>query len=168
MSPKLFEINNGRIILTENAFLIKETRELIDKYGEGVDPYVAFCHLLSAIDSPLRNLPEEERIEAAVFEVNSLYGEFDEYEPLLDKCIEKLRHLYATPIYNLFEGLGDEVNNILYYLKTTPLSSDDYSQRVATIEKAGRLALSLAAAKKTAEEDMKQNTRGDQETGQIY
>jgi hypothetical protein len=169
MSPVLFELNdNGRLTLTPNAYMIEEVKDIIDKYELEAEAPIAYCHLMSALDSPIRNLPEEEKRESAIIEVHTNIGHFDEDDPLLERCIEKLKSLYMTPILKLFEGLSEEVNNILYYLKTTPMSSDDFSQRVSTIEKAGKLAISLSNAKKTAEEDMKQNTRGGQEKGTIY
>jgi hypothetical protein len=170
MSPKLFDINpDGTLDITSNAMLIECTKKIIDKYGMlESKPYLAYCHLMSAIDSPLRNLPDEEKKEAAIIEVNVNLGEFDINEPLLHVCIEELKKIYSTPIYRLFEGLTEEVDNILYYLKTTPTSDENVSYRTSLIEKAGRLSASLAAAKKTVEEEMKANTRGDQEIGSIY
>lgn len=169
MSPKLFELTeNGRLSITPNALMITETKAIIDKYGDNAEAPLAFCHLMSAIDSPLRNVPEEEKKEAAIIEVNTNIGTFDEDEPLLHYCIEKLKSLYSTPMYRLFEGLSQEVDNILYYLRTTPTSDDNVSYRTSLVEKAGKLSASLAAAKKTLEEEMKANTRGDQEIGQIY
>jgi hypothetical protein len=168
MSPRIFEINKDSLKITENTLLIKECRDIVEKYKNKANGYLMYCHLLSAIDSPFRNLPEEEKKEAVITEVASLYGEIDFEDPLLEICVEKLKSLYQTPILKLFEGLTEEVNNILYFLKTTPTSEDNISYRTSILEKAGKLSSSLAQAQKQVLEELKQNTRGDQEVGVIY
>lgn len=171
MSPRLFELSdNGRLVITPNALLIEETKNIIDKYGmEEAVPPLAYCHLLSAIDSPLRNLPEEERKETALIEIYStLNVKVDQDDPLIEKCIEKLRDIYATPTYKLFELAEEEIHSIMYYLRTTPISSEDLGQRKSILQDMGKISASVAATKRIAMDEMKQNTRGDQETGEIY
>jgi hypothetical protein len=169
MSPVLFEISeDGRLTISPNAHMIEETKDIIDKYDLDAEAPLAYCHLMSSLDSPLRNLPYEEKKETAIIEVNTNIGSFDEDDPLLDRCIKKLTSLYSTPIYRLYEMGEEEIHNMIYYLKTTPMSSEDLSQRKSILQDLGKLSSSLASAKRTANEEMNQNTRGDQETGQIY
>lgn len=168
MTPRIFDIDEQkRLTLIPESLMIEEIKLLVDKYKDKCIPYLAFCHLMSSIDSPLRSLPEEEKRETAVIEIHLTVGEFDETDPLLDRCINKLKSLYTTPILRLFEGLSEEVDNILYYLKTTPTSDDNVSFRSSLIEKAGKLAISLATAKKQVEEEQKAKTVGNRETGTI-
>lgn len=169
MSPQLFEIDKtrGRLLITPNAYMIADVKDVIDKYKDNAEPYLAYCHLMSAIDSPLRNLSDEEKRESAIIEVYSTIGEFDSDDPILDRCIERLKSLYTTPIYRLFELAEQEIHNMIYYLSTTPMSSEDLGQRKSILQDLGKIAASVSATKKTVLEDLKQNTRGDQEVGQI-
>jgi len=167
MSPKLFEIDNGRLLITPNCYMIEELKDIIDKYKDNAEPYLAYCHLMSAIDSPIRNFPEEEKRESAIIEVFTTIGEFDSDDILLERAIDKLKSLYTTPIYRLFELAEQEIHNMIYYLSTTPMSSEDLGQRKSILQDLGKIAASVSATKKTVLEDLKQNTRGDQEVGQI-
>jgi len=168
MSPKLFELDaNGRLVITPEAYMIEETKDILDKYELEAEPYLAYCHLMSALNSPLRNLPELEKKEMAIIEVHTNIGHFDEDDPLLDRCITKLKSLYATPTYKLFEMGEKEIENFIYYLEHTPMSSEDLAVRKSILLDLGRLATSLAATKRQVEEEFKDKTRGDQEAGSI-
>ena len=169
ISPKLLEFDaNGRLAITEYAMMVEETRDIIDKYGmEAAEAPLAYCELMSAIDSPFRNLEELEKKETVIIEVHTNIGHFDEDDPLLDRCILKLKSLYATATYKLFEMGEKEIQNFTYYLEHTPMSSEDLAIRKSILIDLGRLATSLAATKRQVEEEFKDKTRGDQEAGSI-
>jgi len=168
MSPKLFEVTeNGRLTLTANAYMIEEVKDLIDKYGLDAEPYVAYCHMMSSIDSPIRNFPEIEKQEIAIREVHVNIGHFDEDDMLLPKCIERLKSIYSSPLYKFYEELEEELARLRYYMQTTPITGEDFAQRAKLIENAGKLTASYVATKKLIEEEFKANTRGDVEISSI-
>jgi hypothetical protein len=168
MSPKLFEVTEaGRLIITPEAYMLEETRDILDKYELNAEPYLAYCHLMSAYNSPFRNLPAEEKKEEVIREVYTNIGAFDEEDPLLQKCIDRLTNLYTTSLVRLFNGLESELDNILYYLQTTPITSEDLIQRKGIIADAAKLAASLASVKKSVDEETKANTIGGREVGGI-
>lgn len=161
MSPKLFEVTeNGRLTLTAHAYMVEEVKDILDKYELDAEPYIAYCDLMSNFTSPFRNYPEIEKRELAIREVHVNIGAFDEDEPLLPRCVERLKEIYSSPLVRFYEELEEELSRLIYYMKTTPITSDDYAQRAKLIENAGKLAASYAATKKQIDEELKANTKG--------
>lgn len=168
MSPKIIEIENGRLKLTPECWVIEELKDIIDKYDTDAEPYILYVHYMSAFDSPYRSMSEAEKREAIVTDIHVSINPFDEYDSLLPPAIDRLKEMYSTPLIKLYNELEEELLRLRYYLQTTPISTEDLSQRTKILMDAGKLAASFAQTKKQIQEDTSQATRGQQETGGLY
>lgn len=168
MTPKIIEIENGRLKLTPECWIIEELKDIIDKYDMNAEPYILYVYYMAAFDSPYRNMPDSEKKEAIITDIHVSLKSFDEDDALLEKAIQRLKDMYSTPLIKLYNELEEELLRLRYYLQTTPISTEDLSQRTKILMDAGKLAASFAQTKKQIQEDTAQATRGDQQTGGLY
>lgn len=168
MTPKIIEIENGRLKLTPECWVIEELKDIVDKFDLDAEPYILYVYYMSAFDSPYRNMSDAEKREAIITDIHVSIKHFDEDEPLLNLAIERLKEMYSTPLIKLYNELEEELLRLRYYLQTTPISTEDLSQRTKLLMDAGKLSASFAQTKKQIQEDTTQATRGQQETGGLY
>lgn len=167
---KILEYENGRVIIGLHSRLIKETNDIILKFGEdGCEPYLAYVYLMTAYDSPFANLDNEtERAEAVIFEVHATVGEIDPTEELLQPAVDKVKQLLETPMSGLAEELENELHRIRKYLKYTPLADGEggnFKDRMGLMKEIEKISSSFAKVKKQAEEEIKTKLRGSAELG---
>jgi|694.fasta_scaffold00342_21 hypothetical protein len=171
MLPKIidYDTDTKQIQLTENAYVIPELRNLIDKYPDNYVPYVTYVYLMCGYNSPYINLPDSERQEQVIFDVQELFTDFDPFEPLLEKAVEKLSDLYKSPIMKLAEELGNEVDRFRKILKTEAIVTGpegNFRERMALLEKIDKISSSYAKVKEQAKKEMDDDgIRGDHEIG---
>lgn len=168
MTPKIIEIENGRLKLTPECWIIEELKDIIDKYDLDAEPYILYVYYMAAFDSPYRNMSDAEKREAIITDIHVSLKDFDEDDTLLPPAIERLKDMYSTPLIKLYNELEEELLRLRYYLQTTPISTEDLSQRTKILMDAGKLAASFAQTKKQIQEETTQATRGDQQTGGLY
>jgi len=168
MTPKIIEIENGRLKLTPECWIIEELKDIIDKYDMDAEPYILYVYYMAAFDSPYRNMSDAEKREAIITDIHVSLKDFNEDDVLLPPAIERLKDMYSTPLIKLYNELEEELLRLRYYLQTTPISTEDLSQRTKILMDAGKLAASFAQTKKQIQEETTQATRGDQQTGGLY
>lgn len=71
MIPKILEYEDGRVKVTAEAFGIPEIKDILDKYDLKAEPYLMYVYYMSAPDSPFVNIPAEEKVETAVYDVQT-------------------------------------------------------------------------------------------------
>jgi len=169
MVPKILEYEDDRIIITPQAYGIPEIKHIIDKYTDISDRYLLFVHAMSAVDSPYINIPEEEKIESIVYDINSTMGEIDYEDNILHTAIERLKSLYSSPIVLLANELEQELHRLRKYLRDTPVvggSEGNFRERMSLMEKIDKIATSYQKVRKQADEELKVATKGDHEVGE--
>jgi hypothetical protein len=173
MSPRILEYENGRIKITAEAFAIRELNDIIKKYdsGEslGAEPYLMYVHMMSAIDSPYINMETEERKETVIYDIYNTLGEFDSDDPLLERATNKLKYLYMTPVRGLYEEIGQELIRLRLFLQEHPIEQGkdgNLSERMRLIQNVGSIITNYKKAEQQADEELKSQTRGDQEMGE--
>lgn len=170
ISPRILEFDNGRVRITENAILISDIKTLIDKYGEeGAEPYLAYCHLMTALDSPFVNLPDEEKEESIIFEINQTIGEFDPFEPLLKPAVEKLESLYETDLMRYFKSLKISIKKMGDYIRTEEITSGrdgNLSEIIRILKESGSTLKSFKDIERQVDEELTIQLRGNQEMGE--
>jgi hypothetical protein len=165
-NPKIFEVDNGRCLITDNAHFIPEIKALIDKYPDTAEAYLIYCHYMTSLDSPYCNLPEEEKSETIIFDINQTIGAFDPFEPLLQPAVDKLESLYETDLMRYFKSLKISIKKMGDYLKNEEISSgrDGNLGEIIRIHKeSGSTLKSFKDIEKQVEEEI--NLRGAQEMG---
>lgn len=169
MIPRILEYQDGKIFITAEAYLIPELKVIIDKYKNNAEPYLAYIHLLTALDSPYINIPVLEREETVLYDIINTQGEFDTNEPLLQPAIEKLAKLYLSPVRSFFEELKEELHRWREFLKNNSLQQGkegNLSERLRILQNVGSILMNYKKAEEQADEELKAATRGDQEVGE--
>ncbi len=166
MIPKILELEEGRIKITENAFMMPELKAIIDKYDMAAEPYLAYVHFMTHPESSYNNLEDEEKKETIIYDVIQTVGDFDIYEPLLKKAITKMEVLYTTRkrrYYNNLCTLMDKVND---YVQTAVVTDENLSDITKAFKEAGLTMKSFAEAEKQIDEELKTKMKGKNVLGE--
>lgn len=173
MTPRILEYENGRIRITAAAFSIKELHDIILKYDVGdilgSEPYLMYVDKMSSIDSPYINMEKEEAREAAIYDVLNTIGDFDTDDPLLERAINRLKRFYMTPIRGWYQELGQEIIRLTTWMQEHPIEQGkdgNLSERMRLIQNAGSIMVNYKKVEQLADEELKSQTRGDQEIGE--
>ena len=169
MIPRILEYEEGRINITENAYLIPEVKVFIDKYGDKAEPYLAYVHLMTAPDSPFTNVEEQEKHETVVYDVIQTTGEFDIEEPLLAEAVEKFRKLYTSTTKNYYDSLKISIDKMSEYLRDKPITEgkDGNLSEIIRIHKEGASTIrNFKDIEKQVDEELKTKMRGKNTLGE--
>lgn len=170
MSPKILEYEDGRFRITTNAMLISELKQLVDKYGEdGAEAYLAYVHLMTALDSPFVNLPEDEKEESIIFEINQTIGSFDPFEPLLKPAVEKLEGLYETDTMRYFKSLKISIKKMGDYIRDEEITSGkdgNLSEIIRIHKESGSTLKSFKDIERQVDDELQVQLRGNAEIGE--
>lgn len=163
MTPKILDYDQGRIIVTAEAFMIPELKAIIDKYGLEAEPYLGYIHLMTWMYSPYRNADINEKEEQVVYDVINSIGDFDIDEPLLRPALSKMTQLNTTALSLFFLEIEQELHRMRIYLKNNEITGGkdgDLADRFRILKEAGAITASYNKAKTAAEEEMKLKGRG--------
>lgn len=163
---KIVEVVDGRLKLTPECYTIKELKAIMDKYKDKAEPYILFVHYMANDNTPYANLSKLDKRDAIITDLTNTVSDFDDEDPLLLLAINKLKSLYDSPIKKLFDVAEEEIHRMIYYLESTPYSSDDLSQRKSILQDLGKLAKSVADTKKQLDEE-RLNAKGSGKVGRI-
>lgn len=137
MQVKIFDLNEGIVVINENVLLIPELKRIHETYE---DPIPAFCfvHFMTDPTCPYANLGESDREEILLHDYPGEYSTED--EPIYE-AINKLRTLCETPSMDLRNNAKAALKSLSTYLKTAVIRDDD---------KSGNLSFFLSALKSIA------------------
>lgn len=167
MIPKLLEYNteDGRITITENAYLISEIKALIDKY-DNPEPYLAYIHLMTAPDSPFINLSENQKEASIIYEITQSLGEFDITDELLEQAVDKFNLFYVSKAKNYYDSLGMLMDKVAKYAKDAEISDENLTEVNKMLRDAGATLRSYKEVEKQVDEEMKTTMRGKSTLGE--
>lgn len=165
MSPKILDYEDGRIKVTAEAFCIPEIKVLLDKYDMKAEPYLAYVHLMTALDSPYINIPDDEKQETVVYDIIQTMGDFDTEEPMLDVAIEKFRLLYDSRAKRYYDSVGKLMDKLSKYADQISITDENAEGVAKRIKEAGATMRSYKDAEKQVEEELKVKMRGKNNLG---
>lgn len=170
MIPRIIEYNieNSKVTITENCYLIPELKAIIDNY-DSPEVYMAYCYLMSAPDSPYINVPIDEKSEVIIFDVIQLFGEFEHTSPLLQLAIDKLKSLYTSVTVRHYEGLQILIDKFTKYMIVNEISEGkdgNMTELQRIVKDAGLNIKSYKELERQVEEELKAKTRGGHEVGE--
>jgi len=168
MTPRILEYEDNRVKVTAEAYAIPEIKALLDKYDMKAEPYLAYVHAMTAVDSPYINIHDEEKQESVVYDIQATLGEFEFKDPLLENAIERLNSLYTSPMVALALELDQELHRIRKLLKDTPLTigeGGNFKDRKDLMKDIDKIATSYNKVKEAADKELKAATKGDHEVG---
>lgn len=165
---RIFDIEEGKVIINENCYLIPELKALIDEYSDPI-PALSYVHFLTHPDSPYHNLPDGEKEQIVSEDVGGDFGLEDE---VLEIAIAKLQKLYHTPIQDYYEGQKNSMHIVGKFLKNLSESSittgkdGNLSEIVRMQKEAGKTMESFLKLEKLWREQVEQKLRGNAEQGE--
>lgn len=163
MIPRIIEYEEGRIVITAEAYSIPEIKSLIDKYDMKAEPYLAYIYLMTAPDSPYINLPEDEKDETIIYNVIETYGNFDIYEPILKKAIITFKNLYTSTMVRKYEAAKVLHEKFTKYMLNEDITSGkdgNMSELMRILEKLGTDMRSFKDLEKQVDEELKTKMKG--------
>lgn len=168
MIPRILDYEDGRILITPEAYSVPEIKALIDKHDMKAEPYLAYVHLITSPDSPYINVPEDERREEVIFSVIQTYGDFDIDDELLQPAIDKLTKLYTSKTKYFFDSVGILLDSASKYARSTTVSDENLADVNKMIKEAGANIRSYKDLEKQVDEELKTKMRGKNILGDYY
>ena len=98
MIPKIFDIDNGKVVINPECLLIPELKAVVDNYTDPL-PALSFLYFLHHPEGPYSNIPEDEK-EDIIFQ--DFPGDYSLEEEVMHKASEKLASLYMTPTFRYY------------------------------------------------------------------
>jgi hypothetical protein len=166
MIPRILEFEDGRVKVTAEAYTIPEVHALIKKYEEDVEPYLAYVSAFSYPDGIYIRIPKEDRKEAALYDIKSTLGEFDEEDDLIQPAIDRLRSLWESVQTKSADELEEELSRWMVYLKNTPLGGEEMKNRLAIVDKYEKAAQTAVNLRKLADEEIGVKMKGSNVMGE--
>lgn len=165
MSPKILEYEDKRVKVTAQAYAIPEIKAILDKYDLNAEPYLHYIHGMTAPDSPYINIPEEDRSEGIIYDIQHTYGDFQYEDPIVRDAIDRMKSMYTSSMMLLALELSEEIHRLRKYLRDTPLCEENLPMRQSVLKDIDKYATTFLKVKDQAEKELKANTKGDHEIG---
>lgn len=160
MIPKILIYEEGRIVVTENAFIMPELKAILDKYENKADPYLAYVHCMTHPEATYNNLEDREKKETIIYDVIQTLGDFDIDEPLLQKAIDKLDSIYVTRTRRYFNNLCKLMDKVDAYAENAQISDENLSDINRAFKDAGTTMKSFKEAERQIDEELKTKMKG--------
>lgn len=163
MIPRILEYEDGRIIITAEAYSIPEIKALIDKHDMKAEPYLAYVHLMTAPDSPYINVPFDEKEETVIYNVIETHGDFDPYDPLIAPAIQKLKSYYTSTLERKYEAakvLHEKFTKYMMEKEIVEGKDGNMAELMRLLEKIGPEMRAFKDLEKQVDEELKTKMRG--------
>ena len=98
MIPKIFDINNGQVVINHNCLSMPELKAIHDSYEDPI-PAFNFLHYKYDVESPYSNIPEDDKDDILI---NDFPGEYTLEDEVMVEAMKKLEELYITPTYRYY------------------------------------------------------------------
>lgn len=165
MIPRILEYEDGRIVVTAEAYSIPEIKAILDKYELKADPYLAYIHLITSPNSPYVNLSEEddEKNSTVIYDVIQTHGDFDIDDKLIRPAIQRLEKLYTSPTKVFYDGLKESILRMGKILKNEPITfgKDGSVSDIRAMQEKGAMTIrNFKDIEKQVDEELTTKMRG--------
>lgn len=154
MIPKIFQIENGRIVIDENILTIPELKEVYNHYD---DPIPAFLYLKNMTDpeGPYNQLDEVEKEESILFDFP---GEYTVEDSVIIRALDKLRQLNTSETYRYYLANKELLDKLSTYARTVDVTdgkNGNLAELVALVKSTGKTIQEYNVLKKETEKELK-------------
>jgi len=157
MAPKIFDIENGRLIVNEHILSIPELKAVYEGYSDPEPPLLYLRNLCDPY-SPYNNI-EEEIKEEVLF--NDFPGEYSPEDEVIISARKKLESFYITPSYRYYLDNKALLENLGKYARTAQVRDDGKNSNVphlqAQINNLAKSMVSFRQFEKLAEEELQKS-----------
>jgi len=116
---KLFDLQNGQVIPTEHCYTIGYLKDIIEGYPEDYTSVYAFLFYMTCPNedlNPYFNLPEEEKEETILKDVNANFFCEDE---LIMEALKRCKELHESPTSRAYVGIKIALDNMAQVMAET-------------------------------------------------
>lgn len=160
MVPKIFDIENEKLIINEHILSIPELRAVKEAY-DPPEPALLFLRHLCDPYGPYNQI--EENIKEEVL-MNDFPGDYSPEDEVMINARKKLESLYVTPTYLYYirnKKLLETLGKFAEVAEVTLGRDGNYGQLQAQINNVGKSMASFKMLEKIAEEELeKTKVRG--------
>jgi 2-hydroxy-3-keto-5-methylthiopentenyl-1-phosphate phosphatase len=158
MLIKLFEIDNGALVLTDHCYTLNFLKDIMDEYP---DSHLSIFKYLFYMN-PFFHLPEHEKEDIIIEEVKLEESPEDSKIRLaLDMCYK----LYETPTMRAYMGIKKALDNMATYMANTQITDGrdgNISQIRAVAKDFDSIRQSFKGAYKDLKDEQQSSVRGGQ------
>jgi hypothetical protein len=165
MLVKLFDIDNGALVLTDHCYALNFLKDIMDEYPDShlsIFKYLFYMSCPSPDMNPFFNLPEHEKEDIIVEEIALEESTEDsKIRYALDMCIK----MYETPTSRAYMGIKKALDNIGTYMANTQITDGrdgNISQIRAVAKDFDSIRQSFKGAYKDLKEEQTSSVRGGQ------
>ena len=121
MVVKLFDIENGAIILTEHCYTLNFLKDIMDEYPDthlSIYKYLFYMTCPNPDMNPFFHLPEHEKEDIIIEEIEL---EESTEDSKIRYSLEMCKKLYETPTYRAYVGIKSMLDRLAKYMETTQI-----------------------------------------------
>lgn len=119
MIIKIFDIENGNVVINHNCLSIPELKAIHDAYKDPI-PAFNFLHFRFDPKSAYANIPEEEKDELLA---HDFAGEYSLEDEVIINAINKLEMLSTTPTYRYYLDNKILLEKLGKFARISPITS---------------------------------------------
>ena len=163
MLIKLFEIDNGALVLTDHCYTLNFLKDIMDEYPDShlsIFKYLFYMSCPNPDMNPFFHLPEHEKEDIIIDEIELEESPEDgKIRYALDMC----KKLYETPTYRAYVGIKAMLDRLARYMEVTPIEhgrDGNINSLVNAAAKYQQIRESFKGAYKDLQEEQQSNVRG--------
>ena len=165
MLVRIFDIENGKVILSEHCYTLNSLKSIIDAYPKEHMKILQYLFYMSCPNpemNPFFNVPEHEKEDIVVEEVGLDVSLDDE---LIVNGLDRCKKLYETPSYRAYVGIKSMLDRLAIYMETTEIEHGRDGNLTSLTNAAAKFE-QIRTAYKGAFSDMKQEQESTVRGGQ--
>jgi hypothetical protein len=163
MTPDIFDIENGKVVINHNCLAIPEFKAIYDYYEDPI-PAFNFLHFLHAPKGPYCNVPEEDKEEILL---QDFPGEYTLEDPVMLKAMEKMQLFTTSPTYRYYQDQKILLEKLGKFGRTEGITAGkdgNLSALVSSMRSTGKTISEFKQLEKIVQEELdehKARVRGD-------
>jgi hypothetical protein len=119
MTIRIFDIQNGKVIVNINCLLVPELKAVHDEYEDPI-PALSFLHYYFDHTGPYANLPENIKEETLL---NDFVGDYTLEDEVMQAALKKLELLFMTPTYRYYLDNKILLEKLGTFARNTPITT---------------------------------------------
>lgn len=161
---KLFDIENGKVMITPDVLLIPEFKKIVDTYEEPMAA-LAYIYFMLSPESPYMDVPEKDKQTVISHDVGGDFG-FD--DPEIEEALKKAELLYTTPTRKFFFNAKKGLETLGDYLGSTSITEGkdgNFSSFQMSMSRVGKIIQEFKILEKEYKQETASAIRGGHEVG---
>jgi hypothetical protein len=154
MIPKIFDIEDGKIIINEHILSIPELREVYDYYEDPISALQFLRHMVDP-EGPYNQLDEVEKEEAILYDFP---GDYSTEDDVVINALKKLKDLNTSETYRYYlanKDLLDKLSRYAVNVDVTDGKNGNLAELIALVKSTGKTIQEYNILKKETEKELK-------------